>query len=106
MFRTLDNGPSCPGSSTGWGHCVVFFTKTFNFHSASHQGTFNKSTAFFHGLHFVDHRNDVMKCSKPQWNHEPLGEWFHCKVLGIYGGISMVCRGVDYGKMCPVCFIQ
>ncbi len=31
----------------------------------------------------IDHRNDVRKCSKLKWNHEPLGEWFHCKVLDI-----------------------
>ncbi len=28
-----------------------------------------------------DHINDVRKCSKLKWNHEPLGEWFHYKVL-------------------------
>ena len=25
----------------------------------------------------IDHRNDVIKCSKLKWNHEPqAGEWF------------------------------
>ena len=29
----------------------------------------------------INPRNDVIKCSKLKWNHEPLGEWFHCQVL-------------------------
>ena len=32
---TLDSGASAPGSSRGWGHCVVFSGKTLNSHSAS-----------------------------------------------------------------------
>ena len=32
----------------------------------------------------IDHRNDVIKCSKLKWNHEKqAGEWFQCKVLNI-----------------------
>ena len=32
----------------------------------------------------IDHRNDVIKCSKLKWNHESqAGQWFHCKVLNI-----------------------
>ena len=31
----LDSGASAPGSSPGWGHCVVFLGKTLNSHSAS-----------------------------------------------------------------------
>ena len=27
MVRTLDSGASGPGSSPGWGHCVVFLGK-------------------------------------------------------------------------------
>ena len=26
----------------------------------------------------IRHRNGVIKCSKLKWNHETLGEWFHC----------------------------
>ena len=31
----LDSGASAPGSSPGWGHCVVFLGETLNSHSAS-----------------------------------------------------------------------
>ena len=31
----LDSGASAPGSSPGWGHCVVFLGKALNSHSAS-----------------------------------------------------------------------
>ena len=31
----VDSGLSVPGSSTGYGHCVVFLGKTLNSHSAS-----------------------------------------------------------------------
>ena len=31
----LDSGLSGPGSSPGWGHCVVFLGKTLYSHSAS-----------------------------------------------------------------------
>ena len=39
MVSALDPGASGPGSSPGRGHCVVFFGKTFNSHSASLQLT-------------------------------------------------------------------
>ena len=35
MVSALVPGSSGPGSSPGWGHCVVFFGKTFYSHSAS-----------------------------------------------------------------------
>ena len=35
IVRALDSELSCPGSSTGLGHCVVFLGKTLNSHSAS-----------------------------------------------------------------------
>ena len=35
MVSALDSGVSGPGSSPGWGHCVVFLGKTLYFHSAS-----------------------------------------------------------------------
>ena len=40
---------------------------------------------------FVYHKNGIIKCSIPKWNHEPLGEWFHCNLLDIlwchFGGL-------------------
>lgn len=40
MVRVLESGSSGPGLGPGWGHCVVFLGKTFNFHRASlHPGT-------------------------------------------------------------------
>jgi len=35
MVSALVSGSSGPGSSPGWGHCVVFLGKTLNSHSAS-----------------------------------------------------------------------
>ena len=35
MVNALDSGASGPGSSPGWGHCVVFLDKTLNSHGAS-----------------------------------------------------------------------
>ena len=35
MVSALDSGTGGPGSSPGWGHCVVFLGKTVNSHSAS-----------------------------------------------------------------------
>ena len=37
MVSALDSGSSGPGSSPGWGYCVVFMGKTLNSHSASLQ---------------------------------------------------------------------
>ena len=37
MVSALDSGASDPGSSPGWGHCVVFLGKTLHSHSASLQ---------------------------------------------------------------------
>ena len=36
MISALDSGASGPGTSPGWGHCVVFLGKTLYSHSASH----------------------------------------------------------------------
>ena len=35
MVSALDSGASGPGSSPGWGHCVVLLGKTLYFHNAS-----------------------------------------------------------------------
>ena len=35
MVSALDSGASAPGSSPGWGHCVVFLGKTHYSHGAS-----------------------------------------------------------------------
>ena len=35
MASALVSASSGPGSSPGWGHCVVFLGKTFHSHSAS-----------------------------------------------------------------------
>ena len=35
MVSALNSGLSDPGSSPGWGHCVVFLCKTLYPHSAS-----------------------------------------------------------------------
>ena len=39
MVSALDFGASGPGSSPGWGHCVVFLSETLYSHGASlHSG--------------------------------------------------------------------
>ena len=41
MVSALDSGASGPGSSPGWGHCVVFLPKTLYSHSSSlHSGVY------------------------------------------------------------------
>ena len=35
MVSALNSGSGGPGSSPGWGHCVVFLGKTLYSHSAS-----------------------------------------------------------------------
>ena len=35
MVSALDSGSSGPGSSPGWGHCVMFLGKALYSHSAS-----------------------------------------------------------------------
>jgi len=42
MVSELDSRSSGPGSSPGWGHCVMFLGKTLDSHSASlHPSVFN-----------------------------------------------------------------
>ena len=36
MVSVIGSGSSDPGSSAGWGHCVVFLGKIHSSHSASH----------------------------------------------------------------------
>ena len=41
MVSVLVSGSSCPGSSPGWGHCIVFLDKTLYSHCTSlPQGTY------------------------------------------------------------------
>ena len=55
---------------------------------------------------FIDHRNDVIKCSKLKWNHEPQANGFTAKFWTFYGVISMVYKSVDHGKLWSICFSQ
>ena len=43
---------------------------------------------------------------KTQVEPRAAGELFHCKVLNIYGVISMVYKSVDHGKLWSICFLQ
>ena len=54
----------------------------------------------------IDHRNDVIKCSKLKWNHEPQASGFTAKFWTFYGVISMVYKSVDHGKLWSICFLQ
>ena len=53
---------------------------------------------------FIDHRNDVIKCSKLKWNHEPQASGFTAKFWTFYGVISMVHKSVDHGKLWSIFF--
>ena len=50
----------------------------------------------------IDHRNDVIKCSKLKWNHEPQASGFIAKFWTNYGVISMVYKSVDHRKLSVV----
>ena len=54
----------------------------------------------------IDHRNDVITCSKLKWNHEPQASGFTAKFWTFYGVISMVYKSVDHGKLWSICFLQ
>ena len=43
---------------------------------------------------------------KPQVEPRAAGEWFHYKVLTIYGVISMVYKIVEHGKLWSICVLQ
>ena len=54
----------------------------------------------------IDHRNDVITCSKLKWNHEPQAGVFTAKFWTFYGVISMVYKSVDHRKLWSICFLQ
>ena len=45
----------------------------------------------------IDHRNDVINCSKLKWNHEPQASGFTAKFWTFYGVNSMVYKRAEYG---------
>ena len=55
VVSTLDSRSSGPGSSHGWGHCVVFLGKTLYSHSASlHPGVQMGTSKYAGGNPTVD----------------------------------------------------
>lgn len=38
-----------------------------------------------------------MKSSKLKWNHELLGQWFHCKVWTFHGLFTMIYKSIEHG---------
>ena len=52
----------------------------------------------------INHRNDVIKCSKLKWNHEPQACGYTAKFWTFYGVISMVYKSVDHRKLWSICF--
>ena len=54
----------------------------------------------------IDHRNEVIKCSRLKWNHEPKPSGFTAKFWTIYGIIFMVYKSVDHGKLWSICFTK
>ena len=55
---------------------------------------------------YIDHRNDVIKCSKLKWNHELQASGFTAKFWTFFGVISMVYKSVDQRKLWSICFLQ
>ena len=55
VVSALDSRSSGPGSSPGWGHCVVFLGKTLYSHSASfHPGVLMGTSKYAGGNPAVD----------------------------------------------------
>ena len=55
MVSALNSGSSGPGSSPGWGHCVVFLGKTLYSHSASlHPGVQMGTSKYAEGNPAID----------------------------------------------------
>ena len=52
----------------------------------------------------IDHKNDVIKCSKLKWSYEPRASGFTAKFGTFYGVISMVYKSVDHGQSWSICF--
>ena len=50
MVSALNSGSSGPGSSPGWGHCVMFLGKTLYSHSASLQPGIQMGTSNMLGV--------------------------------------------------------
>ena len=61
---------------------------------------------FFMVYTLIDHGNDVIKCSKLKWNHEPQASGFTAKFWTFCGVICMVytCKSVHHGKLWPDLF--
>ena len=54
----------------------------------------------------IDHRNYVIKCSKPKWNHKPQSSGSAAKFQTFYGVIFMVYKSLDHGKLWLICFFM
>ena len=52
----------------------------------------------------IDYSNDVEKCSKFKWNHEPQLSGFTAKLWTFYGVISLVYKSVECGKLWSIFF--
>ena len=52
----------------------------------------------------IHHSNDVEKCSKFKWNHEPQLSGFTAKFWTFYGVISLVYKSVECGKLWSIFF--
>ena len=61
---------------------------------------------FFMVYTLIDHGNDVIKCSKLKWNHEPQASGFTAKFWTFHDVISMVYKSLDHGKLWSICFLQ
>ena len=54
----------------------------------------------------IDLKDDVIKCLKLKWNHEPQASGFTEKFQTFYGVISVVYKSVDHGKLWSICFFN
>ena len=80
MVSALDSGSGDPGSSPGWGHCVVFLGKTLYSHSASLHPGYNKCASHPGGSSNTPSR---FMLRKPELSTSPMSH------LGPYKGLYL-----------------
>ena len=54
----------------------------------------------------IDHRHDIIKCSKLKWNHELQVSGFTAMFWTFYGVISLVYKSIDHEKKLLIHFYE
>ena len=103
MVSALDSGSGGPGSSPGWGHCVVFLGKTLYSHSAHLRPGVQMGTSKCAGgnpvmdLHPIQgggsNTPSRVMLRKPELNTSPMGH------LGPYKGFTFFFTTITIGPI-------